>query len=159
MRAFPYSFLLLYFFLLPIGSEAAPAGNNHTAVFQIGSGDHPPEAVTVAYFYRVKWGYQNEFLELYKKNHYPLLKAQVESGRLLEVQAFTPRFHGDGRADWTFMAVLVFRNWSVMADSSEEQRLIRELFPDQDTFRREEQRRFDLLEGHWDVPLRVTPME
>ncbi|RFS14551.1 hypothetical protein [Emticicia sp. C21] len=32
------------------------------------------ETFTVEGYYRVKWGYQAEFLELYKKNHYPLLK-------------------------------------------------------------------------------------
>ena len=63
------------------------------------------EPVTVAYFYKVKWGYQNEFLELYKKNHYPVLEAMVKSGRLVAVQTWTPRFHGDGRSDWTFMSV------------------------------------------------------
>lgn len=160
MRAFLYTFLLISC----LGSSgylngAAPTRIAATPIVQVGGGDHPAESVTVAYFYKVKWGYQDEFLELYRKNHYPLLKAQVESGRLLEVQAFTPRFHGEGRSDWTFMAVLVFKDWNVMADASEEQRLIGQLFPDQETFQKEEQRRFELLEAHWDVPLQVTPME
>ncbi len=116
------------------------------------------EPVTVAYFYKVKWGYQNEFLELYKKNHYPVLKAMVKSGRLVEVQTWTPRFHGDGRSDWTFMSVLIFTSWEAMADNSEEQKIIKDLFPDQERFQREEQRRFEILEAHWDVPLREAPM-
>ncbi len=116
------------------------------------------EPVTVAYFYKVKWGYQNEFLELYKKNHYPVLEAMVKSGRLVEVQTWTPRFHGDGRSDWTFMSVLIFTSWEAMADNSEEQKIIKDLFPDQERFQREEQRRFEILEAHWDVPLREAPM-
>jgi len=116
------------------------------------------EPVTVAYFYKVKWGYQNEFLELYKKNHYPVLEAMVKSGRLVEVQTWTPRFHGDGRSDWTFISVLVFTSWEAMADNSEEQKIIKDLFPDQERFQREEQRRFEILEAHWDVPLREAPM-
>ena len=116
------------------------------------------EPVTVAYFYKVKWGYQNEFLELYKRNHYPVLEAMVKSGRLVEVQTWTPRFHGDGRSDWTFMSVLVFTSWEAMADNSEEQKIIKDLFPDQERFQREEQRRFEILEAHWDVPLREAPM-
>jgi len=116
------------------------------------------EQVTVAYFYKVKWGYQNEFLELYKRNHYPVLEAMVKSGRLVEVQKWTPRFHGDGRSDWTFMSVLVFTSWEAMADNSEEQKIIKDLFPDQERFQREEQRRFEILEAHWDVPLREAPM-
>ncbi len=116
------------------------------------------EPVTVAYFYKVKWGYQNEFLELYKRNHYPVLEAMVKSGRLVEVQTWTPRFHGDGRSDWTFMSVLIFTSWEAMADNSEEQKIIKNLFPDQERFQREEQRRFEILEAHWDVPLREAPM-
>ena len=115
--------------------------------------------VTAAYFYKVKWGHQDEFGRLYKKNHYPVLKAQVESGRLLEVKAYTPRFHGEGRGDWTFMSVLIFKNWQAMADNSGEQEIIERLYPDQDTFRREEQRRFEILDAHWDVPLRPTLMD
>lgn len=117
------------------------------------------EPVTVAYYYKVKWGYQEEFLELFKKNHYPVLAEQIQSGRLLAVEAFTPRFHGEGRADWTFVTILVFKNWSIMQDSSEEQEIIRRLFPDQESFRKEEQRRFELLEAHWDVPLQPVSMK
>ena len=57
--------------------------------------------VTVQYFYRVRWGFQKEFVELFERNHWPLLRAQRESGRLLDVHAYEPRFHGDGRQDWT----------------------------------------------------------
>ena len=34
----------------------------------------------VEYYYKVKWGHSEEFLTLFKKNHYPLLKKGVESG-------------------------------------------------------------------------------
>jgi hypothetical protein len=31
----------------------------------------PAPERTVWYFYRVTWGHQEEFIELFKKNHYP----------------------------------------------------------------------------------------
>lgn len=117
----------------------------------------PP--VKVAYFYTVKWGHQKEFLDLYKKNHYPVLKEQLKTGRLIDIQSYVPRLHGDGRADWTFMVVLVFKNWEVYGDNSQEADVINRLYPDQETFQKEEQRRFQILEEHWDVPLREEPME
>lgn len=117
------------------------------------------DPVTVAYFYKVKWGHQEEFLELYKKNHYPVMEAMVKSGRLLEVKTFVPSFHGDGRSDWTFMSVLIFKSWDVMNDESEGKRIVKELYPDRERFEREERRRFELLEAHWDVPLRKAPMK
>src|ERR687892_424086 len=57
---------------------------------------------TTWYFYTVKWGYQDEFLDLFQKNHYPVLKAQRDAGRFVSVRTFVPQYHGDGRADWTF---------------------------------------------------------
>lgn len=115
--------------------------------------------ITVAYFYKIKWGYQEEFLDLFKRNHYPVLEAQVKAGRLLKVEAFTPRFHGDGRSDWNFMTVLVFKNWQAFGDNSSEPELIRKMYPDQAKYKKEEQRRFEILEAHWDVPLNPSPMK
>jgi hypothetical protein len=116
-------------------------------------------SVIVEYYYKVKWGHQDEFLSLFRKNHYPLLKAQVDSGRLLQFHAYEPRFHGDGRHDWTFMTVLIFKNWQAFGDSGGTAALIEKLYPDQATYKREEQRRFEILEAHWDVPLKTVPME
>jgi hypothetical protein len=113
--------------------------------------------VAVAYYYKVKWGYQDEFLELFEKNHYPLLQEQVKSGRLLNIELYVPRFHGDGRSDWTFMTILVFRSWQEFA-TSESSEIAKRMYPDQDTFKKEEQRRFELVEAHWDVPLRPLSM-
>ena len=44
------------------------------------------------YFYTVKWGFQDEFLDLFQRNHYPLLKAR-ETRR-----ANPPKGRGSSRA-------------------------------------------------------------
>ena len=63
--------------------------------------------VTVAYYYRVRWGFQQEFERLFFKNHYPVLKEQMgEGGRIKAVNVYRPTFHGEGRADWTFLVVI-----------------------------------------------------
>jgi len=36
----------------------------------------------------------------------------------------------------------------------DEKALIRQLFPDQESYRREEQRRFEILQAHWDLPIK-----
>jgi len=46
--------------------------------------------VTVQYFYKIRWGFQDEFVELFERNHWPLLRAQIESGRMLDVRAYDP---------------------------------------------------------------------
>jgi hypothetical protein len=113
---------------------------------------------TVWYFYRVKWGFQDEFVGLFRKNHYPVLQAQVTSGRMTSVRTFVPTYHGDGRADWTFAVAITFKDAAAMNAPSGEDEIVRKLFPDQNTFRKEEQRRFELLDAHWDVPLNEVVM-
>jgi hypothetical protein len=110
--------------------------------------------VTVAYYYRVRWGFQQEFERLFFKNHYPVLKEQMgESGRIKTVSVYRPTFHGEGRADWTFLVVIQFSSWSVLGGPSPDEQISKRLYPDQETFKREEQRRFEILDAHWDVPL------
>jgi hypothetical protein len=113
----------------------------------------PPSETTTWYFYKVKWGFQDEFLDLFQRNHYPVLKALKEAGQYSAIRTYTPRYHGDGRADWTFAVELVRREVPGMPA---EEDVVRKLYPDQAKFRKEEARRFELLEAHWDVPL--TPV-
>jgi hypothetical protein len=116
-----------------------------------------PTGVAVAYFYRVRWGAIGEFIELFERNHWPILRAQLEEGRFLAVTAATPRFHGDGRADWNFLVTITYRDWAAMEAHSEAEITAR-LFPDQERYQAEERRRFELLEAHWDVPLEDHPL-
>jgi len=108
--------------------------------------------ITIQYFYRVRWGDEAEFLELFRRNHYPILAEQVASGRLLSVTAARPRFHGDGGAGWNLLVTITYRDWAAV-EAHADAEIARRLFPDQDRYRAEEQRRFALLEAHWDVPL------
>jgi hypothetical protein len=109
------------------------------------------EPKTTWYFYTVKWGFQDEFLDLFQRNHYPILKAREKAGQFLSVRTFVPEFHGDGRADWTFVVELVTP--PTAPTSPTEAEIIARLYPDQAKYRREEQRRFEILVAHWDVPL------
>jgi hypothetical protein len=108
--------------------------------------------VTVLSFYRTRWGHHDEFVELFERNHLPLLDAQVESGRLLEVRRYVPRLHGDGRADWDVLTSITYRDWQALQQHSEAE-IAERLFPDRDRFRAEERRRFEILDAHWDVIL------
>jgi hypothetical protein len=111
------------------------------------------------FFYRVKWGYQDEFVTLFKKNHYPVLREQMKSGRITAIRTYVPTYHGDGRADWTFAVAITFRDVAAMVAPSGEADIVSKLYPDQTAFRKEEQRRFEILDAHWDVPLNELEME
>src|SRR5262245_63078502 len=73
-----------------------------------------------AYFYKVRWGFQEEFEKLFMANHYPVLAAQKDSGRIKAVELYRPTYHGGGRADWTFLVVITFRDWAAVGARSEE---------------------------------------
>ena len=114
---------------------------------------------TVEYYYKARWGYADEFLRLFQKNHYPVLKKQMELGRILSVTGAKPRYHATEDGRWDYRVTIVWKNVAVTEDGFDEQGLIRGLFPDQDAYRKEEQRRFEILLAHWDVPVTEVALE
>jgi hypothetical protein len=118
----------------------------------------PAEPFVIEYYYKVRWGYQEEFLTLFRKNHLPILEKEKAMGRILEIRAVAPRYHATEESRWDFRVTIVFAS---VADAyspglSEAER--RQLYPDQAAFAKEEQRRFEILEAHWDVPLSTLPL-
>jgi hypothetical protein len=107
----------------------------------------------VEYYYKVRWGHAEEWLALFKKNHLPLLKALKDQGRIVEIEMDKPRYHATEDGRWDFRVTITWKNFSASDDPGSEQALIRKLFPDQETYKREEQRRFEVLLAHWDVPI------
>jgi hypothetical protein len=146
MRWTTAKFVLLFVLLASLGGRAQapvaqPAG----------------EPKTTGNFYTVKWGFQDEFLDLFQRNHYPVLKAREKAGYYRSVRTFVPEFHGDGRADWTFAVELVVAPNAPATPTADE--IIAKLYPDRAKFNREEQRRFEILAAHWDVPLNRVDLD
>ena len=113
----------------------------------------------VEYYYKTKWGHANEFLRLFKKNHYPLLKKEVEMGRMLKVWMDQPRYHTTEDGRWDYRVTIVFRNAAVANEPFDEDELKKQLFPDQQAYEHEEQQRFEILDAHWDLPVKTTDLE
>ena len=114
----------------------------------------PAERFVVEYYYKARWGHQQEFLDLFTKNHLPLLEKQRARGRILEISAVTPRYHGTEDGRWDYRVTLVFPSAAVASapdPTADAER--RQIYPDSATFAREEQRRFEILEAHWDLPI------
>jgi hypothetical protein len=119
----------------------------------------PDAPYTVEYYYKVQWGHQQEFLQLFLKNHYPLLMKVVNSGRMLSVKIETPANHMTEESRWDYRVTIRFRNSTLATtENPDEARFIKELWPDQEKYQREEQRRFEILLSHWDLPVSdITP--
>jgi TRAP-type mannitol/chloroaromatic compound transport system substrate-binding protein len=111
------------------------------------------EPFVADYYYKAKWGYADEFIRLFKKNHFPILRKQIETGRILSVTAAAPRYHATEEGRWDYRVTIVFKNMAAASDQASEEPIIKQLYPDQETFKREEQRRFEILLAHWDVPM------
>jgi len=121
-----------------------------------GGADQP---YTVEYYYKVQWGHQQEFLDLFLKNHYPLLKRIVATGKMLSVKMDAPAYHTTEDGRWDYRVTIRFKNSTVATTTNpDEEALIKELWPDQEKYKREEQRRFEILAAHWDLPVtEITP--
>src|SRR5215467_542891 len=111
------------------------------------------------YYYKVQWGHQQEFLQLFLKNHYPLLQKNIESGRIVAVKVEQPANHTTEDGRWDYRVTIRFKNSTVATTANpDEERFIKQLWPDQEKYKREEQRRFEILVGHWDLPVTdITP--
>src|ERR1700759_5276328 len=121
-----------------------------------GGADQP---YTVKYYSKVQWGHQQEFLDLFLKNHYPLLQKIVGTGRMLSVKIEAPAYHTTEDGRWDYRVTIRYKNSTVATTSNpDEEVLIKQLWPDQDTYKKEEQRRFEILVAHWDLPVTdITP--
>ncbi len=117
------------------------------------------EPYTMEYYYKVQWGHQQEFLRLFLKNHYPLLKKNIQAGRMTAVKIETPSNHMTEDARWDYRVTIRFKNSTAATTSNpDEETWIKQLWPDQETYKREEQRRFEILLGRWDLPVTdITP--
>ena len=109
----------------------------------------------VEYYYRVQWGHFDEFLELYKRNHYPILVKLQEKGDILDMSAVYPVYHAGEDTRWDFRFTIVWKDVNTaLGEDRGEAEIVEALYPDGETFVREEQKRFQLLLQHLDIPLR-----
>jgi hypothetical protein len=112
----------------------------------------------VEYYYKIRWGYVEEWIELYKRNHYPVLLKQQELGRIVQMSAATPVHHAGEANRWDFRFTIVWKDAATAHDDFDASSIIRALYPDQERFRKEEQRRFELLLEHMDIPIAVDDL-
>src|SRR5512146_3099996 len=123
MRRLLFAMLAFAFavsFAAPLKAQGAPP--------QGGAG-HP---YAVEYYYKCQWGHQEEFLKLFLKNHYPLLKKEQAAGRILSVKIESPAYHTTEEGRWDYRVTIVFKNGAVATSSNpDEAAMIKELWPDQ----------------------------
>jgi hypothetical protein len=145
----------IFFVLITILLATAPVALAQGAPPQ-GAADKP---YIMEYYYKVSWGHQKEFLDLFLKNHFPLLQEIQKSGRILALKIETPANHMTEDSRWDYRVTITYKNSTLATTANpDEEALIKKLYPDQSVYQKEEQRRFELLVAHWDLPVSdVTP--
>lgn len=118
------------------------------------------EAITVEHYYRIKWGSTDQFKQLYKRNHQPLLDEMQRQGFITRVETEEPFTHMAGDQRWDLRVRITYRDAPAAilvggAFDKAFEAAKAKLYPDKPKLDREEAQRFSLLEEHWDVI--VTP--
>ena len=102
-------------------------------------------------YYKVKWGFADEFINLWKVNHYPLLKKAIDKGDIISVEAEKPKLHSGEDTRFDFKVTIVFKNEKLAFDPNLTKQYEKQLYPDLEKLKKDEQHRFELLIAHWDV--------
>jgi len=110
-------------------------------------------AYVVEWVYRAKWGYKDEFFDIFKKYQVPVLDREKQLGYVLDYTIYTPSLHTSEDARWDYRIVITYKD---QASSSHGGEITRQLFPDQSKLKREENRRWELTLVHWDLPIHVV---
>ncbi len=107
--------------------------------------------ITIESYYKVKWGYAQEFINLWMINHYPLQKKAKEKGDIISIIAEKPKEHSGEDTRWDFKVTVVYKNAELALEHSITDVYKKELYPDLAKLAKDEQYRFTLLIAHWDV--------
>ena len=148
--------MVFLFGLIVAGSLAAIGLRDRIQAQSVPATEKP---FVVEYYYKAKWGHADEFITLFRKNHYPVLKKNVELGRMLRVSAVMPVYHTTEDGRWDYRVTIVYKNAAVAHDNFDSTALLKQLYPDQETYKKEEQRRFEILDAHWDLPIKDVDLE
>jgi hypothetical protein len=135
VRTFTRIFLLLTFAFLPFATVQSQQSG---------------QPYIVEWVYKVKFGYQDEFWQIFQKYQIATLNKEKELGGVLKYEVFRPGLHTSEDRRWDYRIVIYYKD---VASSSQGSKVEKQLFPDQAKMKHEEQRRWELTEVHWDLPI------
>ena len=104
----------------------------------------------VEWVYRVRYGFIDEWWDLFRKYQLPILDRAKELGYIIDYRVYHPQLHTDEAGRWDYRVEITYRDF---AAASHEDEIAQQLFPDAATRKREENRRWELTANHWDLPI------
>jgi hypothetical protein len=104
----------------------------------------------VEWVYRVHYGHIDEWWDIFRKYQLAILEREKQLGYVLDFRVYHPQLHTDEAARWDYRVEIVYRDFD---GSLHEDEVTQQLFPDTATLKRDENRRWELTENHWDLPI------
>ena len=107
-------------------------------------------------YYKIAPGKTDEWLEMYRTHHLPVLQELRREGRLVDIIIYRPFLH-QGAPPWDFKVILRWRDFAAMGDRTHEEEIEHRLFTAWGPHRDAENHRWELTEKHWDDIMVVVP--
>ncbi|HEV2703642.1 MAG TPA: hypothetical protein VGV09_18600 [Steroidobacteraceae bacterium] len=104
----------------------------------------------VEWVYRVRYGFIDEWWDIFRKYQIPILEREKALGYVLDYRIYHPQLHTDEAARWDYRVEITYRDFD---GSRHEDEITATLFPDAAQRKREENRRWELTANHWDLPI------
>lgn len=122
----------------------------------------PPVAAepgpVVESYYKIAPGKTEEWLEIYRTHHLPVLRELQRQGRIVSITIYRPVLH-QGGPPWDYKVILVWRDFAAFGDRPHEEGVERKIFSAWLPHREAERRRWEITDAHWDDLMAVLPSE
>lgn len=118
-----------------------------------------PRDVIETSYYKIKGGHKAEWLALYKRNHLPILQDHQKAGLIQSLEIYEIAFHQTVPA-WDYQVVMRMKNWAAFDEMGKrEDEVKKRLYSDKEQFDKDENRRWEITERHWDEVIRPVKVD
>jgi hypothetical protein len=104
----------------------------------------------VEWVYRVRYGFIDEWWDLFRKYQVPILDKERQLGYVLDYRIYHPQLHTDEASRWDYRVEITYRDFD---GTKHEDEIAQTLFPDATRRKKDELRRWELTTNHWDLPI------
>ncbi len=104
----------------------------------------------VEWVYRVKYGHIDEWWDIFRAYQIPILDREIKLGYVLSYKIYHPQLHTDEAARWDYRVEITYKDFD---GSLHEDEVTQVLFPDATARKAAENRRWEMTENHWDLPI------
>jgi hypothetical protein len=109
-----------------------------------------PRLYKVEWVYKIRYGFKEEWWKLFQKYQIPILERGKQRGFLLDYEIHKPDLHTSEDSRWDYRIIVTYPDRDGPYHEGE---VTRELYPDPSIMAKDEQRRWEITEQHWDLPI------